>query len=200
MSRNRLLTLLTAIALAAPSLAGAENRRGTSLSLAGGVGSSTVKCDGCVPRGAHAGPSGELALAWSLTDRLMIGASFDVWSGRGLDGSTDTSTRTILNTISGTVAWYPAASGGFFIRGGIGAAVVNQDIRPVPVHSVVDFGSGLGLIASAGYEIRTGGRWLLVPSVQLRHGWPGSLRDEASVVERNFQFTALAATLGITFR
>ena len=200
MSRAALVVCLTAVVTAAAASAYAQDRRGISLSLSGGYGSADTRCAGCGDDGRQAAVAGGLTLGWGLSDRLIVGAAIDFWTDEHDDRRNDVTATDNLYTLTGTITMYPSRTAGLFVRVGIGAAMVDREVRRAGRRDIFDLGTGVGAVAAVGDDIRVGRRWILTPAVNLAWGRPGDLRVGDEVLEREVRFTIVALTVGLTFQ
>jgi len=116
-----------------------------------GLGYGSGSCLDCnVREGAL---SGGLALGGALSQKLMLGAGVNQW-WNSVEGGTLT-----VGTIAALIRFYPSATGGFFLLGGLGLGTMH---RYAP-----NFGSdtqtGFGAIAGVGLDIRVARNVSLTP-------------------------------------
>jgi hypothetical protein len=121
---------------------GRRSREGFWFNAGLGYGSG-----GCLDCNIREGAlSGGLALGGALSQKLMLGAGVNQW-WNSVDGGTLT-----VGTIAALIRFYPSATGGFFLLGGLGLGTIH---RYAP-----NFGSdtqtGFGAIAGLGLDIRVG--------------------------------------------
>jgi hypothetical protein len=144
-----LLLILSALALV-PSVATSQqaeqdpalvrhSREGFWLNAGLGYGSG-----GCLDCNVREGAlSGGFAVGGALSQKLMWGAGVNQW-WNSVEGGTLT-----VGTIAALIRFYPSATGGFFLLGGLGLGTIH---RYAP-----DFGSdtqtGFGAIAGLGLDI-----------------------------------------------
>ena len=117
----------------------------------GGMGYGSLGCDGC--SGREGALSGGLAIGGTLSQKLLIGAGTNAWS-KSENGATLT-----VGTLTALVRFYPSASGGLFLLGGLGLGSVHAEIS--------GFGSdtetGVGALVGIGYDFRVGSNVSLTP-------------------------------------
>ena len=188
------LTLLWA---ALPSPATAQARQGFWAGAGGGLGLSDVTCDDCAGD-REVGGSGYVKLGWTLNDQVLFGAEFNFWEKFALEESLEATVS--LYNLSGTVTYYPSASRGFFIKGGAGTSAAEVDFDLAGTAVTAEIGTGFGLLAGAGYDLRVPGRGISVtPAVNYWYGRLGdvTLRGQPSL--DNWKHDVIDFTIGITF-
>jgi hypothetical protein len=116
-----------------------------------GLGYGSVGCQDCnVREGAF---SGGLALGGALSQKLLVGVGTNRW-WKSEGGGTLT-----VGTIAALIRFYPLATGGFFLLGGLGLGTMH---RYAP-----NFGSdtqtGFGAIVGLGLDIRVARNVSLTP-------------------------------------
>jgi hypothetical protein len=127
----------------------AQTRDGFWLSVGAGWGSLGCReCDG--REGAF---SGNIALGGTLSQRWLLGVSSNGWT-KSESGATLTAA-----TLTAAVRFYPSATGGFFLTGGLGIGTLDVAISGLGSDSEVGGGALLGL----GYDIRIGRNLSLTP-------------------------------------
>src|SRR6266508_4232222 len=90
-----------------------QTREGFWISFGVGQGNLRWECDGCATQD-HGGPTGFIRLGGTPSKKVLLGAEMNGWS---LDiGAAEI---TALTTTF-TVYWYPSATGGLFLKGGVG--------------------------------------------------------------------------------
>jgi len=185
------------VGLVLPSAAAAQDRRGFWLNVGGGVGSATVTCDDC-EGGRETGGVFAFRLGGSLSERVLLGGEFNLWTKKyaiepGVDGTVN------LYNLSGTVAYYPTGSG-FFVKGGAGMAIADVDVNIEGATVTVDVGTGFGFVTGAGYDIPIGRRWSITPGVNFWYGQLGDTTLGGEPFANNWRQNVVDFTVGITFR
>jgi len=121
----------------------------------GGLGYGSLGCQDC--SGREGALSGGLALGGTLSQKLLLGVGTNGWT-KSENGATLT-----VGTLTALARFYPSATGGFFLLGGLGIGSIHAEIA--------DFGSdtetGVGALVGLGYDIRVG------PNVSLTPYWNG---------------------------
>lgn len=116
-----------------------------------GLGAGSLGCDDCGSR--TNGLSGQLSLGGTLSPRLLLGAGTNGWT-RSEDGVTLT-----MGSLAALVRFYPSATGGFYLTGGLGIA--SLDPRLGEYGSASD--TGMSALLGIGYDIRVGQNVSLTP-------------------------------------
>jgi hypothetical protein len=143
---------LLAIGLALPGTAFAQHkqtRQGFWFNV--GLGYGTLGCKDC--SGRTGSLSGGLALGGTLSQKVVIGGGTNGWT-KSEGGATLT-----VTTLTALIRFYPSATGGFFLLGGLGVGQIHG--------SVSGFGSatetGAGAVFGLGYDIRVGNNLSITP-------------------------------------
>ncbi len=143
---------LTLLALSARSsdaqAAHPQTRQGFWLNVGLGVGS--LGCQDCTERST--GLSGQLALGGTLSQKWLLGASSNGWTKKE-DGVTLT-----MSSLTAAVHFYPSATGGFYLTGGLGIASLSA-----AVGGFSDSQTGVAALLGLGYDIRLGQNVSLSP-------------------------------------
>jgi outer membrane protein with beta-barrel domain len=198
--RPRILTCLSVLALVVimlPSAASAQERKGFWIGVGGGFGSADVSCDDCDDDREGSG-SGYLKLGWTLSPQLLVGAEFNLWAKTFAIEEGVTATANLYN-ISGTLTYYPRASSGFFVKGGAGASTADVDFDLQGTNATVEIGTGLGLLAGAGYDWSVSPRISITPAVNFWYGQLGDVTLRGQPFQDNWSHNVVDFTVGITF-
>ena len=154
MQRSTPVALVALVALLAISASGADAQHRQVRSgfwFNAGLGVGSLGCDGCADRVNAI--SGNLSLGGTISPRFLIGGGATGWV-KSENGATLT-----VGTVDARVRFYPSATGGFFLTGGLGIGSVRA--------SVSGFGSdsetGLGALVGLGYDIRVGQNLSITP-------------------------------------
>ena len=117
----------------------------------GGLGYGSLGCQDC--SGREGGLSGGIALGGTVSRKLLLGAGTNGWT-KSENGATLS-----VATLTALVRFYPSATGGFFLLGGLGLGTVRAELS--------GFGSdsetGVGALVGLGYDIRVGQNVSLTP-------------------------------------
>lgn len=159
--------------------------------MGGGYGSAGVSCDGC--DGAREGAfAGSFKLGGTLSDKVLLGVESNGWI-KEQEGITLT-----LGSFTGTVTFYPQASSGFFLKGGVGLSYISTDFSEGSF-SVSVSKTGWGVLAGVGYDLRVGRNISLTPAVNYYYGKPGDLDFEGETVLGGWSQDVVSFEIGITF-
>jgi hypothetical protein len=107
-----------------------------------GLGYGSLGCQDCT--GREGGLSGGLALGGTLSSKVLLGGATNSWY-KEQDGVTLSA-----STLTANLRFYPSATGGFFLQGGLGLGVI--DIAVAGLGS--DSQTGAGAVLGLGYDIR----------------------------------------------
>jgi len=200
MSREAIVTLaLVLTSVAFPAAAGAQERRGPWFGIGGGYGGAGVSCsDICEDHRRESGDVVYLRGGWTLNERVLIGADFAYWS-KILALEPGVKATVELNSLMGSVSFYPKATSGFFVKGGAGVTFIDTIFDVEGSKVTADLGKGLGLIAGVGYDLRLGRSVSLTPAVNFWYGRPGDLRLAGEAFASNWKHNVIDFTLGFTF-
>ncbi|HRP07441.1 MAG TPA: outer membrane beta-barrel protein [Gemmatimonadales bacterium] len=148
--QNRMITAACLLMLTAPSLAAQnpQSRSGFWLNLGLGIGS--YGCDGC--DGRESGGTAAIALGATLSQKVVIGGGVNVWT-KEVNGVDLTA-----GAVTALIRFYPSATGGFFLLGGLGLASEEASASGVSISE-----SGTGAVLGLGYDIRVGSNISITP-------------------------------------
>lgn len=107
-----------------------------------GLGAGSLGCADCGDRVNSL--SGNLSIGGTISPRFLLGAGTTGWT-KSEDGVTLSA-----GTLDARVRFYPSATGGFFLTGGLGLGTVRAT---VPVFGT-DSEIGVGALVGLGYDIR----------------------------------------------
>ena len=116
-----------------------------------GLGYGSLGCQDCGSR--EGGFSSGLALGGTLSRKVLLGAGTNSWF-KEQNGATLTA-----STLTATVRFYPSATGGFFLQGGLGVGVVELNVAGLGSESETGGSAILGL----GYDVRVARNVSLTP-------------------------------------
>jgi len=191
--------LLLAVVTVFPRAAYGQEHQGFGVGAGVGYGSADASCDECQNAGREAVRTAYVTAGWTVTPRFLLGAEFNAWSDDDMNPAPRVDMRLKVYGASATVIFYPRASSGFFIRGGVGASFVDTDFN-VGVSAIsADLGKGMGGVAGAGYDVRLGPRVSLTPAVNMRVGYIGDLRVEGETFVSGWKQNIVDVMIGLTF-
>lgn len=152
---RRLLTtgaLATSAVLFASTLLSAQSKPQVreGFWITAGIGGGTFGCDDCDDR--EGGGTAQLALGGTLSPRLQLGASINAWS-KEVDDVTFTQSG-----VMALVKFYPSATGGFFVQGGLGIGRLEASSGNITVSE-----DGTSAILGLGYDWRVGRNFSITP-------------------------------------
>ena len=169
-------------------------RDGFWISFGLGYGSAGISCDQDLVAGLPceeferaSGFTSYVRLGGTLNDRVLLGGDLSAWT-KTSGGSTST-----LGSMSATLVFYPAPANGFFLRGGAGFSVYTES------NGSNATGTGAGIVAGAGYDIRVGRNISMTAFVDFMLGTVGDLEDGGTPVATGFSQNVIHAGLGVTF-
>lgn len=170
-----------------------QERKGVWFGLGGGYGSANATCDGCDRGGRESGGTGFLKLGGTLNQRVLLGGEFNLWT-KDEDG-----VALNLYNFSATVTFYPRASSGFFVKGGLGASWVETELRDGSTTTTEKLGTGLGLLVGAGYDLRIARKISITPGLNYYYGQPGELKIDGETAFSNWRHNVVDISIGVTF-
>jgi hypothetical protein len=146
------MALAALVAFAAPRAVSAQgNHVRQGFWFSAGLGYGSLGCQDCSAR--EGALSGGLALGGTLSQKVLLGVGTNGWT-KSEGGYTAT-----VGTLTAQVRFYPSATGGFFLLGGLGLGSIHEE--------VADFGSasevGPGALVGLGYDFRVGQNVSLTP-------------------------------------
>lgn len=151
-SRSAKVGVALAVACLVPTLLAAQARPQTreGFWFGAGLGIGSAGCDGC--DGRETALTGTLSIGGTLSPTVLLGAGTSGWT-KTVDDETLT-----VGTLTALVRFYPSATGGFFLLGGLGLGSVTAESGGVSQTE-----SGVGGIVGLGYDFRVGANVSLTP-------------------------------------
>lgn len=201
MSRNRML-FAAALGLACmlrSADVSAQERKGVWFGIGGGLGSIDATCDDCGSGDRESSGAGYMKGGYALNERLLLGLEFNLWSKTYAIPGLDASSTVNAYNVSGTVTFYPQASGGLFVKGGGGVSLLDLEIKSAGSKITADVGKGPGFILGAGYDIPVGRRVAITPAVNYWSGQVGDVSVLGEILATGWKQNVIDFTLGITF-
>ena len=176
-------------AFAAPlSAQHAQTRQGFWIGFGVGAGSADISCDGCdVDR--ETSWSGHFRLGGTLRPNLLLGAESDGWT-RDDDG-----VQTTIGFLSGVAYFYPTATNGLWLKGGLGIATfeATDDIDEITT-------TGIGLSAGVGYDFRMTPNFSLTPYLSLLQQVSGEAEVNGLDTGESAKVNVIQLGLGFTWQ
>lgn len=143
------LTLLASSRPAEAQDSGPRERQGFWIGF--GLGPGSLSCDDC--SGSETSYSGNFRLGGTISRKVLLGFESNAWykeqSGVSL---------TMANA-SAVVIFYPSATGGFHLKGGLGVSRLEVEISGLGGGGETGAGALLGI----GYDFRAGRNFSLTP-------------------------------------
>lgn len=154
---SRRIPLLLALGLLLPAVAAAQARPETRDGFwwNGGLGYSTIGCDGCNRR--QNSLTVAMAAGGTVSRKVLFGASIDAATKSESGGNQ------IVATLLARLRFYPSLTNGFFLTAGLGLGTVRADATDIGTRS----NTGTAALIGLGYDIRIG------PNASLTPFWNG---------------------------
>lgn len=107
-----------------------------------GIGYGSLGCDDC--DGRRGSLSFGLSLGGTISRKVLLGGGMAIWSkDEGI-------AKTTIVTLDARIRFYPSATGGFFLTGGLGIGTIQIDIDNLGE----DKETGVAVLLGLGYDIR----------------------------------------------
>jgi hypothetical protein len=119
--------------------------------FSGGLGYGSLGCDNC-GGSREGGISGDLSLGGTISPRLLLGVGTAGWT------KSEAGETVSVGTLDGRVRFYPQATGGFFLTGGIGVGSAS-----LGVSGYTDTQTGVGMLLGLGYDVRVARNTSITP-------------------------------------
>jgi hypothetical protein len=181
-------------------VAAAQERNGFWIGFDIGAGSLGTSASGTVgsvfsnDRG-WTGASG-LGLGWTVNPHLLAGIELRSmgwnWWAAGMEG------ELFASNLSGILTYYPRATSGFYIKGGLGGTFLDMDVEGFG-GPAGNSSRGLGFIAGTGYDLYWGRGFWFTPAVTFLYGQSGDVVFSGDSVIRDWTHNRLDFTVGIKF-
>jgi hypothetical protein len=142
--------LLTAL-LSIPASAQANPQTRQGFWIAFGLGAGSLGCDDCGDE-RETGTNINLRMGGTLSQRLILGGEVNIWTKTEGDVSLST------GHIGPVILFYPSATGGFFLKGGLGLANTSFELGSLTIEE-----QGMGITLGLGYDARVGRNFALTP-------------------------------------
>jgi hypothetical protein len=167
--------VIAAIVLGATSAHAQHAQIRSGFWFSGGLGYGSLGCDYCGGQ-RESGVTGDLSLGGTITPRFLLGVGTAGWT-KSDQGSTLT-----VGTLDARVRFYPSATGGFFVTGGLGIGTVRQTGLGTATET------GVGTLLGIGYDVRVAKNASITPY------WNGFAMKN-STTDANVGQLGLAVTL-----
>jgi hypothetical protein len=184
--RSMLMAVSVSVAVVGSAAAQHNNIRDGFYSTIGiGFGSAKFSCDQC-DGGRQSGVSGLFAIGTAIDQPIIIGAELDLFYKRqDFDDGW-------IATVTAFGQWYPASTGPFFLKGGLGMGWTRVTLQ-TPTGFDSRTKSGFGYMVAVGYDWRIGYALSVTPLV----GWyGGSLGDVDDITGLNVNVIQAILTVG----
>jgi hypothetical protein len=170
-----------------------QARQGFWIGFGAGYGSAeaSASCEDCDGGGREGSFTGFLKLGGTLNERVLLGAEMNGWI-KEQDDVTLT-----LGSFTGTVTFYPKATSGFFLKGGVGLSFVDTEFNDGSFSATVSK-TGWGVLAGIGYDLRVGRNVSITPSVNFYYGQPGDIAFEGETIG-GWKQNVVDFSIGVTF-
>ncbi len=117
----------------------------------GGLGYGSLGCQDCGSR--EGSLSGGLAIGGTLSKKLLLGVGTNGWT------KSENGAQLTVGTLTALARFYPSATGGFFLLGGLGVGTIHASATGF--QSATE--TGVGALIGLGYDIRVGNNVSLTP-------------------------------------
>jgi hypothetical protein len=154
-------TAAALLAFASPALAQsapapAPARQGFTVSFGLGAGSTAFSYEGSTSDDRIGGPSGYLRLGGAINPSLVIAGETHGWT------RSDGTLTTHVGYLMAIAQWYPQATGGFHLIGGVGMGVIREkETDPLDRYELESVGGALQF--GLGYDVRMSRNFSLTP-------------------------------------
>jgi hypothetical protein len=167
-----------------------QEREGFWIGFGVGYGSAKIGCDGCGSNDREGSMTGFLKLGGTLSGHVLLGTEINIWT-KDMDGLV-----VARGNGSVTATVYPRTTGGFFVKGGVGASFAESTFRG---DSTTISESGFGLLVGAGYDLRVDRRISITPVVNYYYGTPGDMIVRGELVAGGLRHNIFDFGVGLTF-
>lgn len=175
-----------------PAFENRQRREGFWIGLGLGYG-SYKGCDdifGCSDR--QGSGSAYVKLGGTLNPQVLLGVESTAWT------KDESGARVTAGGVTGTVAFYPVLSSGFFVKGGFGLSYIESKYVEGAL-SVSASKTGWALIAGLGYDVRVARNVSITPSFSYLYGRPGDIDIPGLGTLPGTHGDLLQLAVGVTF-
>lgn len=155
--RRLIGTAAALLLVASPALAQSAPRQGFTISFGLGAGSAAASYEG-ESSDRISGPSGYLRIGGAVTPSLVIAGE-----SHGLTRKDGTLTSH-FGYLLAVAQWYPQASGGFYVTGGLGLGLIREDDSDPAFDYELQSVGGAAQVG-LGYDVRMTRNFSLTPYV-----------------------------------
>ena len=152
---KRVVSILGLLVLMTAGAAQAQSHEGFWVGFGFGGGSLGI-ADGT---DRDTGVVGYVKLGGTINERLLLGVESNAWV-KEQSGTTLTHTNT-----SAVAYFYPSATNGFFLKGGLGWSRLSVEVLGISVTE-----NGGGAVLGVGYDVRVGDNWSVTPVLNFNGG------------------------------
>ena len=145
------LVALAALVVSVPGVASAQAHPRQGFWFNGGLGYGSLGCQDCA--GREGSISGGLAFGGTLSQKVLLGVGTNGWT------KSESGYSLTVGTLTAQVRYYPSATGGFHLLGGLGIGSINEELSGFGSASEV----GAGALVGVGYDFRVGQNVSLTP-------------------------------------
>ncbi len=152
---KRVVSVLGLLVLMTAGAAQAQSHEGFWVGF--GFGAGSLGIDGGT--GRDTGVMGYLKLGGTINERFLLGVESNAWM-KNETGATVTHTNT-----SAVAYFYPSATSGFFLKGGLGWSRLSVEVLGISVAE-----NGGGAVFGLGYDVPVGDNWSITPVLNFSGG------------------------------
>ena len=152
---KRVFPILGLLVLMTAGAAQAQTREGFWIGF--GFGGGSLGVDGGTDR--DSGVGGYLKLGGTLSERFLLGAETNQWVKEESGVSVNHS------NLSAVAYFYPSATGGFFLKGGLGVSRLSVKVSGISASE-----DGGGAVLGLGFDARVGDNWSITPALNFNAG------------------------------
>ena len=151
---KRVVSILGLFVLMTAGTAQAQSHEGFWVGF--GLGGGSLGIEGT---DRDTGFTGYLKLGGTINQRFLVGLESNAWTK-------DQSGARLTHTNTSAVAYfYPSASNGFFLKGGLGWSRLSIEVSGISVAE-----NGGGAVLGLGYDVRVGDNWSITPVLNFNGG------------------------------
>ncbi len=187
---RRLAGVAAVLLLAATALPAQhpQIREGFWIAFGPGWASTHLSCTGCSGE-TRSDATFDLRLGGTLRPDLLLGGDLSYWnhSENGVSESFG------IAAVAGY--FYPIVTAGLFIKGGVGVSVAHFETG-----GQAAYGTGVGFLFGAGYDIRVARNFSVTPVLQFQYGPVGDIKfPNGSSYFAGLSQTLIGGGLDVTF-